>query len=217
LLNLALRLGIPIWGAPLVAPAVEPWRRQARRLHRGVRRAARKPPNERLVATGQEALDAAARHAPDIAVLDVEMPGMDGVTVAERITETQPGVRCVMLTRHARPGVLRRALAAGAKGFVPNSAPASLLADVIRRVFAGGRYVDSDVAAQALSDATCPLTERERDLLRRVGDTTTAAQLGAVLHLSPGTVRNYLSSAMTKLGARNRAEAARIARDYGWI
>jgi two-component system response regulator DesR len=170
--------------------------------------------------TGQEALDAAARHAPDVAVLDVEMPGMDGVTVAARITETRPGTRCVMLTRHARPGVLRRALAAGARGFVPKSAPASLLADVIRRVAAGGRYVDSDIAAQALSDAACPLTERERDLLRRVGDTTTtttAAQLGAALHLSPGTVRNYLSSAMTKLGARSRTEAARIARDYGWI
>jgi len=149
----------------------------------------------------------------------VEMPGMDGVAVAERITESRPGTRCVMLTRHARPGVLRRALAAGAKGFVPKSAPASLLADVIRRVAAGGRYVDSDIAMQALSDAACPLTERERDLLRRVDDTvtTTAAQLGAALHLSPGTVRNYLSSAMTKLGAHSRSEAARIARDYGWI
>lgn len=167
--------------------------------------------------TGQDALDAATRHAPDVAVLDVEMPGLDGVAVAERITETLPGTRCVMLTRHARPGVLRRALAAGAKGFVPKSAPASLLADVIRRVFAGGRYVDSDLAAQALSDAACPLTERERDLLRHIDDITTAAQLGAVLHLSPGTVRNYLSSAMTKLGAHSRAEAARIARDYGWI
>ena len=167
--------------------------------------------------TGLEALDAATRHLPDVAVLDVEMSGMDGVAVAARITTTRPGVRCVMLTRHARPRVLRRALTAGAKGFVPKSAPAALLAEVIRRVAAGGRYVDSDIAAQALSEAACPLTERERDLLRRVGDTTTAAQLGAALHLSPGTVRNYLSSAMTKLGARSRAEAARIARDYGWI
>jgi two-component system response regulator DesR len=152
-------------------------------------------------------------------VLDVAMPGMDGVAVAERITEIRPGTRCVMLTRHARPGVLRRALAAGAKGFVPKSAPASLLADVIRRVAAGGRYVDSGIAAQALSDAACPLTERERDLLRSIGytATTTAAQLGATLHLSPGTVRNYLSSAMAKLGAHSRAEAAHIARDYGWI
>jgi two-component system, NarL family, response regulator DesR len=163
--------------------------------------------------TGPQALEAAARHAPDVAVLDVEMPGMDGVAVAERIG----GIRCVMLTRHARPGVLRRALAVGAKGFVPKSAPASLLAEVIRRVAAGGRYVDSELAAQALSDAACPLTERERELLRRVDDTTTAARLGAALHLSPGTVRNYLSSAMAKLGAHNRAEAARIARDYGWI
>lgn len=173
--------------------------------------------------TAQEALAAATRHTPDVAVLDVEMPGtedaLDGVAVAERISQTLPGIRCVMLTRHARPGVLRRALAAGAKGFVPKSAPASLLADVVRRVFAGGRYVDSDIAAQALSEAACPLTERERDLLRHVGDpaTATAVQLGAVLHLSPGTVRNYLSSAMTKLGARSRAEAASIARDYGWI
>jgi two-component system response regulator DesR len=169
--------------------------------------------------TGPEALAAVTRRAPDVAVLDVEMPGMDGVAVAERITETRLDTRCVMLTRHARPGVLRRALAAGAKGFVPKSAPASLLAEVIRRVAAGGRYVDSDIAAQALSNAACPLTEHQRDLLRHIGDTTTttAAQLGAVLHLSPGTVRNYLSSAMTKLGADSRAEAVRIARDYGWI
>jgi two-component system response regulator DesR len=169
--------------------------------------------------TGPEALAAVTRYVPDVAVLDVEMPGMDGVAVAERITETRPDTRCVMLTRHARPGVLRRALAAGAKGFVPKSAPASLLAEVIRRIAAGGRYVDSDIAAQALSNAACPLTERERDLLRHIGDTTTttAAQLGAALHLSPGTVRNYLSSAMTKLGADSRAEAVRIARDYGWI
>jgi two-component system response regulator DesR len=167
--------------------------------------------------TGPEALAAGMRHTPDVAVLDVAMPGMDGVAVAERITEIRPGTRCVMLTRHARPGVLRRALAAGAKGFVPKSAPASLLADVIRRVAAGGRYVDSGIAAQALSDAACPLTERERDLLRRIDytTTTTAAQLGATLHLSPGTVRNYLSSAMAKLGAHSRAEAAHIARDYG--
>jgi two-component system, NarL family, response regulator DesR len=167
------------------------------------------------VADGAEALLAVAEHHPDVVVLDVEMPGMDGLAVLARLQEN--GTRCVMVTRHARPGVLRRALSLGAKGFLAKTAPASLLAEVIRRVHAGLRYVDPDFAAEALAESDCPLTERELAVLRHVDDTVTAADIAGELHLSAGTVRNYISSAMTKLGARSRTEAARTARDQGWI
>lgn len=165
------------------------------------------------VADGAEALRAVAEHAPDVVVLDVEMPVMDGLTALAGLA----GVRCVMVTRHARPGVLRRALSLGAKGFLAKTAPASLLAEVIRRVHAGLRYVDPDFAAEALAESRCPLTDRELAVLRHVDDTTTAADIARELHLSAGTVRNYISSAMAKLSARSRAEAARTARDQGWI
>jgi two-component system, NarL family, response regulator DesR len=165
------------------------------------------------VADGAEALRAVAEHTPDVVVLDVEMPVMDGLTALARLADT----RCVMVTRHARPGVLRRALSLGAKGFLAKTAPASLLAEVIRRVHAGLRYVDPDFAAEALAESNCPLTERELAVLRHVDDTTTAADIARELHLSPGTVRNYISSAMSKLSARSRTEAARTARDEGWI
>jgi two-component system response regulator DesR len=167
------------------------------------------------VADGEEALRAVARHHPDVVVLDVEMPKLDGLAVLERLAGT--GTRCVMVTRHARPGVLRRALSLGAKGFLAKTAPASQLAEVIRRVHAGLRYVDPDFAAEALAESGCPLTDRELAVLRHVDDTTTAADIAAKLHLSAGTVRNYISSAMTKLNARSRSEAARTARDEGWI
>jgi two-component system response regulator DesR len=165
------------------------------------------------VADGLEALRAVAEHHPDVVVLDVEMPVMDGLTALASLPDT----RCVMVTRHARPGVLRRALSLGAKGFLAKTAPAAELAEVIRRVHAGLRYVDPDFAAEALAESNCPLTERELAVLRHVGDTTTAADIARELHLSPGTVRNYISSAMAKLSARSRAEAARTARDEGWI
>jgi two-component system response regulator DesR len=167
--------------------------------------------------TGDEAVAAVQQHRPDVAVLDVEMPGRDGAEVAQWVAAHAPGTRCIILTRHARPGVLRRALAAGAAGFVTKSAPASVLADVIRRVHGGGRYVDPELAMTALMTEECPLTERELEVLRHVDATGTAADIARRVHLSPGTVRNYLSSAMTKLGAGTRLDAVERARDNGWL
>jgi two-component system, NarL family, response regulator DesR len=169
------------------------------------------------VGTGDEAIASVRQHRPDIAVLDVEMPGRDGAEVAQWVAAHEPGTRCIILTRHARPGVLRRALAAGATGFVTKSAPASLLADVIRRVHGGGRYVDPDLAMTALMTEDCPLTDRELEVLRAVDAAGTAADIGHRVHLSAGTVRNYLSSAMQKLGAGSRMEAVQQARDHGWL
>jgi two-component system response regulator DesR len=168
-------------------------------------------------ADGDAAITAIREHRPDIAVLDVEMPGHDGSEVAQWVAANEPGTRCIILTRHARPGVLRRALAAGARGFVAKSAPASVLADVIRRVHGGGRYVDPDLAMTALMTEECPLTDRELEVLRAVDASGTAADIARRVHLSPGTVRNYLSSAMQKLGAGTRTEAVNVARDRGWL
>lgn len=168
-------------------------------------------------ADGAEAIAATARHRPDVLVVDHEMPTVDGLTVLRRVAGEQPGVRTVMLTRHARPGVLRQALSYGAKGFLAKTAPASVLAEVIRRVHSGLRYVDPDFAAAAIAEVDCPLTERELSVLRLVDDSTTATEIARAMHLSSGTVRNYISSAMTKLDARSRGHAARIARDHGWI
>ncbi|GAA2549197.1 response regulator transcription factor [Pseudonocardia hydrocarbonoxydans] len=167
--------------------------------------------------TGDDAVVAIREHRPDVAVLDVEMPGRDGSEVAQWVAANEPGTRCIILTRHARPGVLRRALAAGAAGFVTKSAPATVLADVIRRVHRGGRYVDPDLAMTALMTEDCPLTDRELDVLRHVEPAGTAADIAERVHLSPGTVRNYLSSAMHKLGAGSRSEAVAHARDHGWL
>jgi len=167
--------------------------------------------------TGDEAVVVIREHRPDVAVLDVEMPGRDGSEVAQWVAANEPGTRCIILTRHARPGVLRRALAAGAAGFVTKSAPATVLADVIRRVHRGGRYVDPDLAMTALMTEDCPLTDRELDVLRHVEPAGTAADIAGRVHLSPGTVRNYLSSAMHKLGAGSRSEAVAHARDHGWL
>ncbi|AUS79155.1 DNA-binding response regulator [Actinoalloteichus sp. AHMU CJ021] len=168
-------------------------------------------------ADGMSALAAVRRLRPDVALVDVEMPGLDGPRLALEVARSAPGTRCVVLTRHARAGVLRRALANGARGFVPKTSPAALLADVVRRVHAGGRYVDPDVAADALSVRENPLTDRERQVLAEVGDGVTARAIARVVHLSPGTVRNYLSSAMAKLGVGTRWQAAERARDHGWI
>jgi two-component system, NarL family, response regulator DesR len=169
------------------------------------------------VGTGDEAVASVQRHRPDVAVLDVEMPGRDGAEVAQWIAAHEPATRCIILTRHARPGVLRRALAAGATGFVTKSAPATLLADVIRRVYGGGRYIDPELAMTALMTEDCPLTDRELEVLRAVDPSGTAADIAGRVHLSPGTVRNYLSSAMQKLGVGSRMEAVQRARDQGWL
>jgi len=167
-------------------------------------------------ADGEDALAEAVRLSPDVCLLDLEMPGLDGVEVAQRLARTT-SVRCLVITRHARPGVLRRALSAGVVGFLPKSRGADEVAAVIRKVAAGGRYVDPEVAADALSDERCPLTDRELDVLRagRRGETT--GQIARILSLAPGTVRNHVSAIIAKLGVRTRQQAVLIAEDRGWI
>ena len=165
---------------------------------------------------GEQAVSEAERLQPDICLLDLEMPGLDGVEVAERLRRTV-SARCVIVTRHARPGVLRRALAAGVAGFLPKSRDAAEVAAVIRQVAAGARYVDPEIAADALSDERSPLTNRELDVLRlgRSGETT--AQIARALSLAPGTVRNHISTVLTKLSVDTRQQAVLIAHERGWI
>lgn len=166
-------------------------------------------------ADGRDAVDAARRERVDVALVDLEMPRLDGVGVCAELAGG--ATRTVVVTRHARPAVLRRALESGAAGFVTKSTPAQDLADVVRRVHAGRRFVDPDIAAMALTEHDCPLTARELDVLRSARSGGTVADIAAELHLAPGTVRNYLSSAITSLGARTRHEAARRAWEEGWI
>ncbi|WP_367129721.1 DNA-binding response regulator [Saccharothrix sp. HUAS TT1] len=165
---------------------------------------------------GDAAVAEVRRHEPDIAVFDLEMPRRDGVLAAEAVRGLA-GVAVVIVTRHARPGVLRRALSAGVRGFVPKTTPAAQLASILRDVHAGRRYVDSEIAAAALTEGACPLTARELDVLRHALRGGTVADIAREAHLAAGTVRNYLSSAMTKLGVRTRYEAARLAWEEGWI
>lgn len=166
---------------------------------------------------GTEALAMARHHSPDVALLDLQMPGLDGLDVAERLAVDVPGCAVVIVTGHGRPGHLRRALAAGVRGFVPKTVTARSLADVVRTVAAGGRYVDPDLAAEAISAGDSPLTPREADVLELAAQGAPVAEIAARSHLSQGTVRNYLSSAITKLGAANRHEACATARRLGWI
>ncbi|VXC40913.1 response regulator transcription factor [Pseudoclavibacter sp. 8L] len=166
--------------------------------------------------TGTAAVEEALRLKPDICLLDLEMPGLDGVEVAERLQEL-PEVRCIVVTRHARPGVLRRALSAGVEGFIPKSRRAEEVADIIRRVAAGRRYVDPEIAADALADERSPLTDRELDVLRAGQRGETIAEIARTLHLSPGTVRNHVSSALGKLAVSTRQQATVVARERGWI
>lgn len=167
-------------------------------------------------ADGPEALAEAQRLQPDVCLLDLEMPGLDGVEVAERVLRSVSS-RCVVVTRHARPGVLRRALAAGVSGFLPKSRGADELAAVIRKVAAGGRYVDPEIAADALTDERSPLSDRELDVLRagRRGETT--GQIARALALAPGTVRNHISSILGKLHVQTRQQAVLLAEERGWI
>ncbi len=165
---------------------------------------------------GREALDLAFDLQPDVVVTDIEMPGLTGLELAVELQRRGPRPRVVILTTFARAGYLRRALDAGVAGYLLKDAPASVLADAVRRVHAGGRAVDPDLAAQAWSEAD-PLTDRERQVLRLAGEGKTSAAISQVLHLSEGTVRNYLSEAIAKLTAENRVDAARIARQKGWL
>lgn len=167
-------------------------------------------------ADGETAVSRALELRPDVCLLDLEMPGIDGVEAAARIRQRIPA-RCVVVTRHARPGVLRRALSAGVDGFVPKSRPAGNVAAVIREVAAGRRYVDPEIAADALSDERSPLTDRELDVLRAGARGETIADIAASLHLSSGTVRNHVSSILGKLGLATRQQAAITARERGWI
>lgn len=167
-------------------------------------------------ASGEEALVAAVRARPDVCLLDLEMPGIDGIDTAARLARTVP-TRCLVVTRHARPGVLRRALQAGVDGFLPKSRPAQDVAEVIRLVAAGHRYVDPEVAADALADERSPLTDRELDVLRAGRRGETIAQIAAAVHLSPGTVRNHVSSVLGKLGVATRQQAVLVAEERGWI
>jgi two-component system response regulator DesR len=168
------------------------------------------------VDNGVAALELARQTRPDVCLLDLEMPQADGIEAATRILAAV-ATKVVIVTRHARPGVLRRALAARVSGFVPKSTPAEDLADVIRDVAAGRRYIDPEIATTALTAERCPLTDRELDALRLSRSTMSVQDIADRLHLAAGTVRNYLSAAMTKLGARSRHEAAEIAWQHGWI
>ena len=166
---------------------------------------------------GDEILPAALDTLPDVALLDIEMPGGDGLEAAAVLHERLPSCRVVILTTFGRPGYLRRAMESGAAGFLLKDAPASELAKVIHRVMKGERVVDPALAAAALSEGDNPLTGREREVLVASEGGATIEGIAARLYLSEGTVRNYLSAAIKKLGARNRVEAARLAERKGWL
>jgi two-component system, NarL family, response regulator DesR len=166
---------------------------------------------------GRAAVDATVAHRPDVAVVDLEMPHLDGIAVAAELATTAPACAVVILTGHGRPPHLQRALAAGARGFLPKGAPGGALADVIRRVHGGARYVDPALAADALTARPCPLTPRELDVLRAAGPDTPVAAVARRIHLSQGTVRNHLAAITAKLAVPSRAEAYRTAQDEGWL
>lgn len=167
--------------------------------------------------SGPEAVAMARLHRPDVAVLDLQMPGMDGIAVAQVLLRELPGCASVIVTSHGRPGHLKRALAAGVRGFVPKTVSGTVLADVVRAVHTGGRYVDPELAAEAISAGDSPLTTREAEVLELAADGLPVERIADRASLSRGTVRNYLSAAVSKLGAANRHEAVSIARTQGWI
>ena len=168
-------------------------------------------------ASGDEALAMARRHRPDVAVLDLQMPGLDGIAVAEKLVTELPACGSLILTSYGRPGHLKRALAAGVRGFLPKTVSAQVLADVVRTVHRGGRYVDPELAADAISAGDSPLTPREADVLELAAGGAPVDEIAKRAALTPGTVRNYLSSAAAKLGTANRHEAVQLARSRGWI
>ncbi|GAA2690125.1 MULTISPECIES: response regulator transcription factor [Actinosynnema] len=169
------------------------------------------------VGSGDEVLAEALRTSPDVALLDVQMPGLDGLAAAELLRERAPGCRVIVCTTFGRPGYLARAMAAGAAGFVVKDASPEQLVDAVRRVHAGLKVVDPDLAAESLAQGRSPLTDRERDVLALARDGGTVADLAKGVGLSEGTVRNHLSAAIGKTGARTRAEAVRIAEESGWL
>jgi two-component system response regulator DesR len=169
------------------------------------------------VGRGDEVTKAARDTSPDIALLDIEMPGADGLTAAAELRQAVPGVKIVILTTFGRPGFLRRAMESGVSAFLVKDAPADKLISAIRRVLAGERVIDPDLAAAALADGLNPLTPRERDVLLAAEGGGTIAEIATELYLSEGTVRNYLSACIQKTGARNRTEALRIAQERGWL
>jgi two-component system, NarL family, response regulator DesR len=169
------------------------------------------------VGRGDEVAASALASKPDVALLDIEMPGMDGLTAAATLRATLPGTRIVILTTFGRPGYMRRAMESGVSGFILKDSPADKLAETIRQVRAGKRVIDPELAAAALAEGASPLTPRERDVLAASQDGATIAEIAAALFLSEGTVRNYLSACIQKTGARNRTEALRVAEERGWL
>ncbi|MEW6893537.1 response regulator transcription factor [Trueperella pyogenes] len=166
---------------------------------------------------GEELVRLVEELHPDVALVDIEMPGMDGIEATRQIAAAHPEVACLIVTTFGRPGYLQRALDAGARGFVVKETPAEQLADMVRAVHAGQRVIDPALATEALFSGANPLTEREREILRLALDGGTVADIAAQVYLSEGTVRNHLSAAIGKMGVRTRAEAARAARDLGWL
>jgi two-component system response regulator DesR len=169
------------------------------------------------IPSGDQVVSAALAARPDVALLDIEMPGIDGLEAAALLHRALPACVIIILTTFGRPGYLRRAMEAGASGFVVKDGPADQLAVSIRRAVGGERVIDTALAAAALSDGSNPLTPRERDVLRAASAGATIATIARSLFLSQGTVRNYLSSAIQKTGARNRIEAVRVAEGHGWL
>lgn len=170
-----------------------------------------------VAASGEEAVEVVARTVPDVCLMDIQMPGMDGIAATTAVRTASPQTRVLIVTTFARPGYLRSALEAGASGFLVKDAPAEQLADAVRRVQAGLRVVDPALAEASLFEGANPLSERERQVLRLAADGRSAAAIASEVFLSAGTVRNNLSSAIGKVGASNRAQAVRMAQDKGWI
>lgn len=169
------------------------------------------------VGSGDDVLAAAKETSPDVALLDVQMPGKDGLEAAAELHKAMPSCRIIICTTFGRPGYLARAMAAGASGFVVKDAPPEQLVDAVRRVHSGLRVVDPSLAAESLATGASPLTTREHEVLKSAKDGSTVADIARTLHLSEGTVRNHLSAAIGKTGARTRAEAVRLAEERGWL
>ncbi|SOB81270.1 response regulator transcription factor [Streptomyces sp. 1331.2] len=169
------------------------------------------------VARGDEIVHAALEHRPDVAVIDIDLPGVDGLTAAARLRERLPECRALILTNLGRPGTLRRALMAQVSGYLLKDAPPGELASAIRRVAAGQRVIDPQLALDTWNSEETPLTERETEVLRLASEGHDPAEIATLLRLSPGTVRNYLTTIVSKLNARNRVDAIRAAREAGWL